>query len=354
MELAAVHTLYDALAGGGTVFLYSGSFHDEHTVHLISLGEQMVAGTDMERSMRNKLGFIMVESYQNIIRHRAQLGHALETGAGRSVFLVRERNAMFEVVAINAIPDDEAQELRSILARIDGHDQKQLKEMFLRALQSGKTTERGGAGLGLIEMARRSGHALWHRLYSIGHGHGLFSLRVVVGSGEVPMKEEDPFGPLHQAVVDLDILLLTKGRLSPGLQKTIVDLITKDLDPGVGRADTWTRSYLAATEFLEGATVDGSRPLVMIARSTNGHSFVIGGDMRKERVDLLEQEVASINNMDGFRLQGAYRNALLGRGELIGPGSLGLLDLARRKVAPVALSRKASPHGERVLVEVVV
>ncbi|MCB0764540.1 MAG: hypothetical protein KDB84_07545, partial [Flavobacteriales bacterium] len=149
MELAAVHTLYDALAGGGTVFLYSGSFHDEHTVHLISLGEQMVAGTDMERSMRNKLGFIMVESYQNIIRHRAQLGHALETGAGRSVFLVRERNAMFEVVAINAIPDDEAQELRSILARIDGHDQKQLKEMFLRALQSGKTTERGGAGLGL-------------------------------------------------------------------------------------------------------------------------------------------------------------------------------------------------------------
>src|SRR5436190_17895600 len=237
MDLATVHTLYDVLAGDRFCFLYIGRFHDEHTASLITLGEESLNEARTARAYRQRLSYVMVEAYQNIVRHRAALPLELERGTGRSLFVLRSHATGDEIIAMDPITEAEVPGLRANLDSIGGLDLRQLKELFLRGLQDGARSQRGGAGLGLIEMARRSGHHLRHALYPINAEHQLFALQIVVGDATEQATPIEVMPKLHDAVAGLDLLLLCKGASSAGVQEAVLRIIEKDLDERPDRAD---------------------------------------------------------------------------------------------------------------------
>lgn len=354
MELAAVHRVNEALSGDTSAFLYSGSFHDEHTAQLISMGEQLVAQVNGERTLRNKVGFLMVESYQNIIRHRIRLSADLERHAGRSMFLLRQRGLSFEVVAVNAIPNEEVAPLKLLLENVSHLDPKQLKKMFLDGLQNDSRSRKGGAGLGLIEMARRSGHDLLHHMVPVGADHHRYALRVLIGNKELQQCSGKEVDDLHKLVADQDILLLCKGRYTDDLHRTVVEMISKDLDDGDPRSEMWTKCYLAATELMKTVGKANAESLILIGRTELGHSFVAGTEMDPIKAAQLEQKIAMLNGLNGDQLQQSYDDVLIGKHQDGDIQSLGLLDLARRKVAPMQIRRTPKNGSEFVVMEVIV
>src|SRR5690606_6703495 len=81
MDIATAHTLYEGLKGRDLTFLYSDVFADDHTAAIMGVGQEALdVGT--ERTLRSRLSFVLVEAYQNIIRHRADNG-------GRSVLMLQ-------------------------------------------------------------------------------------------------------------------------------------------------------------------------------------------------------------------------------------------------------------------------
>lgn len=352
MDLAVAHTLYRLLAGGAATFVYSGGFHDEHTARLVDLGEHLVQQTEGERSLRNKLGFVLVEAYQNIIRHRATLPAELTRTDGRSLLALRLRADTYEVVAMNPLLRAEEPVLGDLLGRLRNLSIEQLKALFLDALQHGGTSRRGGAGLGLIEMARRSGHGLWHRLEDIGSEHRLFTLRVMLG-GESAISSPDELSALHRGVAAGDVRSLCVGMPS-GVQAPVMGLVAKDAEGDADRADTCTRAYLAATELLDAVIAPGVPPMIVVAGAPEGLAFVLGGRMDVDRADGIEQQVERINAMSPSEVQRGYRDALIGRGDSR-PCTTGLFDLARRMQRPMRLQRGAVTDGTvPLLLEVVV
>ena len=157
MENAQLIQLFEALAHEQLAVLYSGRFLDEHTANLITLGEEAVGGADAGKALRSRTAFVMVEAYQNVLRHRAQP----QPGgvADHSTFMFLHHPPGTGVVTVNAVSPAEVPALQSALQRLHGLGLDELKRLFLRSLQGGERTERGGAGLGLIEMARRTGNA---------------------------------------------------------------------------------------------------------------------------------------------------------------------------------------------------
>jgi len=350
MDLATIHTLYEALAGDRLGFLYSGQFHDEHTARLIALGEEVLDGTEGDRALRTKLAFVMVEAYQNIVRHRTPLPREVELGAGRSLFLLRSGDRGHEVVAVNPVHRSEAGELGGMLERIRGLDLVQLKDLFLRGLQSEKRTGRGGAGLGLIEMARRSGYELRHELRAIDEEHLLFTLRVGVGGPG----GEGPIAPVHAMVAAQDILLLSRGRSTAGVQEAVLRIIEKDLEELPGRSADRGRAYLAATEFLEGVGNGNPEPIIVLGRSNGHYALVVGTRTSAAIADGLEREVAAINALSPQDVRRRYRDLLLGRLPEGGARMAGLLDLAAHSIAPLRFARFPMGGEPLLLVEALI
>ena len=334
---AVIPALYDALAGDRLTFLYSGRFHDEHTARLITLGEEFLEHDGTDKSVRGKLAFIMVEAYQNIIRHRAALSEGMEPGSGRSLFVLRSRAAQHEVTAINPVVNADVRQLTTALEALRHLDLKQMKQVFLRGLQSDERTERGGAGLGLIEMARRSGHALQHSFAPLGADHQLFALRVLIGKAAAWQGTNEGAFSLHRTVVVNDISVLCRGHLASGEQEVVMRIIERDLDEDRQHSDARMRAFLATTELLENLGVRGEGPLTMLTRSTGKVALVTGIPLDTEAADRLTNAVREVNALDAQGLQRRYRDILLGRGEIAGTMQLGLIDLARRSTAPLRL-----------------
>lgn len=349
MDLASVHTLYDVLAADRLDLVYSGRFLDEHTPDLISIGEDTTVHGGHERSHRQRLSFVMVEAYQNIVRHRAQLEGAMGRGVGRCMFMVRARTTGDEVVAIDPIIEGETGSLHEVLDRIGGSDLKQLKELFLDRLRDGSRTMRGGAGLGLIEMARRSGNGMRHHLLPLDAAHRLFVLQVVVGGAIGTATPLDELMRMHALVGAMDLLLLCRcGRSSPTLE-AVMHILEKDLDETSVDPLHIKRAFLAATEWLHsGDLID--RSFVAVAREADGYALVAGGIAPPDMIDRRKEEVTRINALSPSDRDRYYRNNLLGRPAVAGM-STGLLDLARSSEDPLRVETFPVPEGMRILVE---
>jgi hypothetical protein len=229
MDAALLHTLYDAFAGDRLAFLYSGSFPDAHTARLIELGEEAVGESAPDRSLRARSAFLVVELYQNIIRHRASLSIDLQDRAGRSLFLLRSNAHGQEVTSMNPIPKRERALLEQQLNALEGMDAEALKERFLDSLQRGSRTMRGGAGLGLIEMARRSGRPLRHRMTGIDRDHLLFTLQVRLEEHlGGPASSDRLLDLLHTATAANGLVLACKGLFNATVIEAVLQLIASE------------------------------------------------------------------------------------------------------------------------------
>ncbi len=344
MELSAVRALYDTLAGDRLTFLYSGLFHDDHTARLITLGEEFLEHEGAEKSVRGKLAFIMVEAYQNIIRHRAPISAELEQGAGRSMFLLRSLTNQHEVSAVNPVTTADAASLTAELERLRTLDLQQMKQVFLRGLQSDTRTERGGAGLGLIEMARRSGHALQHAFGPLDEEHRIFALQALIGRAAEWRSDATVILDLHQLVVAEGISVLCRGRMAAGEQEVLLRIIERDLDDDRSGSEARTRAFLATAELLENLGAADEGPMIMLCRSgAASHSgqvaLLVGVPLGIEAAKRLTAAVAEVNTLDAQGLQRRYRDILLGRGEAAGTLQLGLIELARRSSAALRLEQ---------------
>lgn len=333
MDPRIAHSLYQALRGDRSVFAYSGAFHDEHTGRLIALGEASV-NSDGRGTARGRLAFIMVEAYQNILRHRAALPPQIERGEGRSLFLLRCGYGGDQVVvAVNPVKKSDVMGLRSTLHRLHGMDPSQLKNLFLSGLQSTSDQPRRGAGLGLIEMARRSGSDLGYMLRGLGPDHELFILAVRLGSEREYHGVLNEAAVLHGTVVQQDLLLLHIGDRPVPVQEAVLRMMEEDVDDHSGRAGLRGRAYLAANGYL--ASIEGGedRYMSVITREGEHNSLTVGRVMPPRSAEAVVERVRSIGACDRSELDRRYRNALLKRGDLSeGPD---LFDLARLATEPL-------------------
>lgn len=276
MDAALLHTLYDAFSGDRIAFLYSGSFHDTHTPRLIALGEEAVGDDEDGRTVRGRVVFVLVEAYQNIVRHRAMPPPEVAQKAGRSLFLLRDGGQRHEVTTMNPVTEADARAIHDRLDGLHGLDQEELKARFIQSLQRGARTERGGAGLGFIEMARRSGDPLHHDMADIHAGYKLFTLQVTLGRPGMPRTRQEVLQWLHKTTSEADLLLAFKGPVHQGMHEVLVRMMEEELAENTGRP---VRPGEALRTILDRLTTSGAEAgerLVALLR-TDGRYSVAGG-----------------------------------------------------------------------------
>ncbi len=349
MEFGSAHSLYLALSGCRSSLLYSGAFTDARTADLVAWGEALLDAEERP-TLRNRLTFVMVEAYQNIVRHRALVGSELERGAGRSLFLLRHQASGNEVVAVNPVLRDEAGGLRSLLERLRGLDIAQLKQLFLQRLRAEERTTRGGAGLGLIEMARRSGQEMGHVLTAIDEAHELFMLRVIVGGTSVVSADASALRALHEVVVREDVLLAATGLFAPAIQRVVVRLVADEMElSGEPRAPVM-RIMHAAFGLVDTLGLDREGALLVVHRGANGPALALMVRVDASLADRLLMAHASIQEADPARREVIYRNTLLDRPDGVDREFLGLLELQRSCAEPVRVELGRTADGMHILI----
>lgn len=253
------------------IFGYAGHFADDLSARLLDLSDGLIAAIGQEKAHRKRLAFLLVEAYQNIIRHRAGLPPHIEHGEGRSFFTFRADPLGQSMVAINGVHQRAVEDICRHLDAVRGLDHAELKSLSMRMLE--RRSESRGAGVGFIEMTRRSGNDLGHMLRGLGPEHALFALAVRCGTGHGHERILRDAAILHGTAVMNDILLFHAGVLSPAVAEVVAGMIghaAPERDTSGARAwyRQWTERHLV--------DASGARSAFVLARTTHG-LLVVGG-----------------------------------------------------------------------------
>jgi hypothetical protein len=177
--LKSVLTIFDELVGNGISLVYLGEFSHEITKMFTSMAED-----DMERegettSTRKKVYHVMVETLQNMTRHSDEI---TEGSVGKGLFMIGKKEDSYYIITSNRITNDKKDQLEGALNQINHATKDELKEMYRKQIKEGKLSKKGGAGLGLIDIARKTTGKHDFQFIPFSDEHYLFVLKVEINT----------------------------------------------------------------------------------------------------------------------------------------------------------------------------
>lgn len=156
---------------------YQGVFTRSITDGILALAERSFEGRMQKAKIRKRLYFLMIESLQNITRYQAQESEIAENDG---VFLIRKQGDLYFITTGNLIENQKIDYVRERIEEVNSLSAKELKNYYREKLNNGNFTDRGGGGLGLIEMARKSGNKLAYVFEKISETHSFFYLHTII------------------------------------------------------------------------------------------------------------------------------------------------------------------------------
>ncbi len=138
--------------------LIQGYVSDSLTIPIISYVTESQVDN---RKSGKKLSFLVAESFQNIVRHGYDESEENKIAKVKEGFFAMiKTDAEIIICSSNTIENSKVFELETGLKRLAQLDKESLKNEFIEVLSENKTTEGGGAGLGLIEIMRKTNSRL--------------------------------------------------------------------------------------------------------------------------------------------------------------------------------------------------
>ena len=157
-NLNYTYQLHQNMIRNNLNYVYRGGFTSHITDRLLSLAEQNLDQIGEASKVKKKVYFIMVECLQNITRHQAE--DHIENDATAGIFMIKKVNDDYYITSGNPIKKENIDSLKTRLEEINNLSSDELKALRHQILESGIFSDKGGAGLGLIEIARKSGQKL--------------------------------------------------------------------------------------------------------------------------------------------------------------------------------------------------
>ncbi len=156
--------------------IYEGEVTHQITKAFTALTEENMAKDAEPNALQMKVFHIIVESLQNISKHAQNLKGVKDDLKGIGTFLVAKSLTDYFIIAGNIVHSEDLGTMKDLLQKINKLDKKGLKLLHKEQMKQGKISERGGAGLGLIDIARKSGNPLSYEFKQIGDDAYFFIL----------------------------------------------------------------------------------------------------------------------------------------------------------------------------------
>jgi len=144
--------LHEIMITRGTFFCYAGPLSETVLTSISSGVKCQLADTGNTVSVINKVFGIFVEQAQNIIRYSCER----IDGGGVGSVSISSTDSGFKIEAINEISQADRLRVGEALEKLQAMDGTQLKQAYKERIKSAPPEGSLGAGLGFIEVARRS------------------------------------------------------------------------------------------------------------------------------------------------------------------------------------------------------
>ena len=321
---------------------YSGVFSDSMTDRIIELSEAYLESHEQMGKMRRKTSFLVAECFQNVVRHGVTEVNSNFFSLGTDSFVIRFKDNTCFIASENVLPNEQIDGLKSKMDQVNQYDKDELKSIYKQILEGGELSEKGGAGLGLIEMARKTENRLHYSFKSLDDNNSLFYLMLVLkhrGEEEQPPDYNPILGEMEEIIKDLRMgnkFLFFQGEFEQEIILPMIQMIEKNLEKQFDPHSTKHKLYHVAVEIMQNIgqhsePVNGKhRGIIKVGKAEQGYIIDATNPVDKESQKFLDEMLSDLKTKNSEELDQIYRAKLRTSMKTDeSSAGLGFIDLAR-------------------------
>jgi len=174
-----IYDLHRTMMSQNLILVYQGDFTQESTKSILAMAERNLDSSGEESSIKRKVFNVMVEALQNIVKHSDELVDG-QIRSHAAIFLIGKEPNRYSIMSGNPIRKANIEKLQTALEHINALDKDGLKELYKEIIKNTTISEKGGAGLGFVDMARKSGEKIEYSVPDLNPEYSFFCLKVNV------------------------------------------------------------------------------------------------------------------------------------------------------------------------------
>jgi hypothetical protein len=176
--IKGIEIVYDNFIANGINLVYIGKFNHNIIKMFSSMAEEDMKNGSVDLGTKRRVYHTMIEILQNMNRHSDEIADA--SHVGRGLFMIGKKGNNHFIITSNRIKNSNIKSLRDSIDIINNSSLEQLNDLYTNQLRFGKITEKGGAGLGLLDIARKTNKSLQYNFIPINKFYSYFILKVII------------------------------------------------------------------------------------------------------------------------------------------------------------------------------
>lgn len=325
------------------MFVYRGVVTNENSSSLLMLLEKEMENSEFAFVGRKRLFMFVLESLQNVSRHSDR-----DHYGDMSLVVYSKTPEGYTVTTGNVIESQHIEELRHRLDEINHLETGEIRSVYRNMLSTSEISSKGGAGLGLIEMAKKTGNKLDFDFVQLDEKYSYFILSKTVDSGGVGMHREGEEGrfrgkavsQLERIMAENNVYLIWSGHFYTEVEKEVLSFTETKLAEDETDSIVRKKVFSILIESLENVAKHSpgretekelGMPVAMIRLDGKIYSITTGNLIPKDKVPALRSKLDLINSQDKEGLKDLFKEALIAQNlESDSTGGMGLIEIARK------------------------
>ncbi|HEX2976165.1 MAG TPA: SiaB family protein kinase [Bacteroidales bacterium] len=177
-SLSHIYDFHKLMNEKDIMLVYCGEFSQELNKTLLSFTERKFKSENVEDNTRRKIFNIMVEMLQNISKNK--IDHAEGVPEISAAFILGANEDDYILISSNMIRNDQIVRLKERIDQVNSLDREGLKQLYKDVRLNASFSEKSGAGIGIIDIARKSENSLGYRFEKINEDFSVFSFLIRV------------------------------------------------------------------------------------------------------------------------------------------------------------------------------
>ena len=171
---------YEEKIDEDAIFDYKGRIEDEDVTRILNSIERILKAKDESPKIFKKIFNILIELVQNL-HHHGEVPPDLNVDYNKfGVLILRDEGMQYRISVGNFIKIEGLKLIRDRIDQINTLSSEETRNLYRIILNNEQFSEKGGGGLGMVEIARKSGNNMEYQFIDYNTDYLFLSIDVVI------------------------------------------------------------------------------------------------------------------------------------------------------------------------------
>ena len=177
-----IFDIYDKMERNNILLSFKGEITSDLLTSILQIMENKMENMQEDVKTRKKVYNVLVECLQNLYHHMDEISESDSDKIRSAIFTIGKLDNKYSIITGNYILNENIRGLSKRIDEVNALSKDELKDYYKKVLNNGEMSLKGGGGLGMIDIARKTGEKLEYNFLEIDNKVSFFTLNIKISN----------------------------------------------------------------------------------------------------------------------------------------------------------------------------